>query len=308
MAAALDFCLGDPKFLPHPVCFLGILISFWQKLYYPLKNKLLAGALLLFSCLLSVGVLLILLFALLNPFPYLLEIVEIYLLYAALAWKSLKKESSYVAEAVMQEDLPLARKMLSYIVGRDTAALSFKQCLSGTIETVAENTIDGIIAPLFYMLIGYFLGIHAILVWLFNTVSTLDSMVGYKNDKYRQFGTFSARCDDLLNFIPARIGSFFLLLGGGLAGFSLKKGWQIFLRDRLNHKSPNSAHPESAMAGLLGIRLGGPSFYGGNLLDKPYMGDDCREIDVDSYVNCCKIVDYGVILFLLAIFLLIWRW
>ena len=187
-----------------------------------------------------------------------------------------------------------ARKYLSYIVGRDTQNLNKGQIISAVIETVAENSIDGVIAVLFYMIGGYFLGIPALLAYLYKAASTLDSMVGYKNKRYLQFGYASAKLDDILNFIPARFGALVMLLSGAISGNNAKEGFRIFKRDRKNHSSPNSAHSESVIAGLLGVRLGGGNYYFGEYVSKPYIGDDKKEVEIKDMEKVYNILDLSV--------------
>ena len=162
---------------------------------------------------------------------------------------------------------------LSYLVGRDTEELDEESVIKAAIETSAENTIDGFVAPLFYILIGNIFGLGLVLGYIYKSVNTLDSMVGYKNDRYMDFGYFSAKFDDVLNFIPARIGSMLMIVAGLILGYDWKNGMKIFKRDRKNHSSPNSAHSESVVAGLLNIQLGGANRYFGKIVKKPVIGD-----------------------------------
>ena len=244
------------------------------------------------------GVLLALLLFL-AQWPWLRAAVVVYLLYAALAWRSLQVEPGYVISALRSGNLPRARKMLSYVVGRDTENLNRQQIIKATVETIAENTIDGVLAPLFYMALGYLAGggLGAVLAaWLYKAVNTMDSMVGYKNDRYREFGTCAARLDDVANLLPARLGAMLMLLAGGMLGLDAMAGWRVWWRDRYAHKSPNSAQSESVVAGLLGLRLGGPSYYFGKLVVKPTIGDERREPQLADYTATCRILNWSVIL------------
>lgn len=189
------------------------------------------------------------------------------------------------------------------IVGRSTENLSREKIIDATVETVAENTIDGVVSPAFFMIIGLFFKAPLEGVLFYKIVNTLDSMVGYKSEKYIEFGKFSAIIDDILNFIPARIGSFIMLLAGAILNFNFKNGFKIFIRDRKKHLSPNSAHSESAVAGLLGIRLGGPNYYHGKLVEKDYIGDELREIDIDCIDKANSILFTTDIIIIIIVFL-----
>ncbi len=293
LSLLLDYLFGDPKFLPHPVALVGRLMAFYEKLFYPQRrgqSYFRQGVLLVLAVLLTVGLALGALLILLGGWPLVQFLVGVYLLYAALAWRSLQVEPG---------NLPRARKMLSYVVGRDTENLNNQQILKATLETIAENTIDGVLAPLFYMCLGYlWLGLPGavVLAWLYKAVNTMDSMVGYKNDRYREFGTCAARLDDVANLLPARLGAMLMLLAGSMLGYDAAGGWRIWLRDRYAHKSPNSAQSESVLAGLLGLRLGGPAYYFGKLVVKPTIGDERRAPQLADYDKACRVLNWSVIL------------
>lgn len=301
LSVLIDFFLGDPKGFPHPIVLVGKLVSFYEKIFYRGKNKKLMGFLFLTAVLVSVGGVLWLLLWFLHRWPILYWIVSIYLMYTALAWRSLKKETGYVIEALNKNDLPKARKMVSYVVGRDTENLTEEEVIKADIETLGENTIDGVLAPMFYMMLGYFFTLPVVFVYLYKTINTLDSMVGYKNEKYADFGYFSAKLDDVVNYLPARIGSLLMLLAGFVLRLNTKGGWYIYKRDRYAHNSPNSAQSESVIAGLLNIQLGGTHCYFGKEVYKPTIGDDIRPISRDDYTKCCTILDLSVF-FILLIF------
>lgn len=203
--------------------------------------------------------------------------LETFMCYQMLAVKSLKAESMRVYEALKKPDLPGARTAVSMIVGRDTRSLSAAGVTKAAVETIAENTSDGIIAPLFYMAIG-----GPALMFLYKGINTMDSMVGYKNEKYLHFGRYAAKLDDIANYIPARISAWLMILASFFAGFDWKNAKKIFLRDRYNHASPNSAQTEAVMAGALDIQLAGNAFYFGKLYEKPTIGDAVREVETED--------------------------
>lgn len=301
LSLLLDYLLGDPKFLPHPVALVGKLVALYEKLLYPEERakRFRRGALLAALVLLTVGLVLAALLAALARWPLAQFAAGVYLLYAALAWRSLQVEPGYVVAALRTGNLSQARKMLSYVVGRDTENLNGQQIIKATLETIAENTIDGVLAPLFYMCLGYFgFGLPGAVLgaWLYKAVNTMDSMIGYKNDRYREFGTFAARLDDVANLLPARLGAMLMLLAGAMLGYDAAGGWRVWLRDRYAHKSPNSAQSESVLAGLLGLRLGGPAYYFGKLVVKPTIGDERRAPQLADYGRACRVLNWSVIL------------
>lgn len=203
--------------------------------------------------------------------------VESFMCYQILATKSLKVESDKVYRALKTEGIEQARKAVSMIVGRDTNSLMEEGVTKAAVETVAENTSDGIIAPLFYMMIG-----GAVLGFTYKAVNTMDSMVGYKNDRYLHFGTAAARFDDVVNYIPARLAAWFMILAATVTGMDWKNAAYIYRRDRFNHKSPNAAQTESVMAGALKVQLAGNAWYFGKLYEKPTIGDPIRRIEAED--------------------------
>lgn len=280
VALLLDLLIGDPRWLPHPVVGIGHLIRLFDKgLRQIWLNERLAGVLLLFLVVtISAGTVCILLYALNSMLPLAAWIATIVVSVTCLAARSLHKESANVASALLAGDLPSARRQLSYIVGRDTDGLEEAEIWRAVVETVAENTSDGVIAPLFWLTIG-----GPVAAITYKAVSTLDSMVGYKNSRYLEMGWASAGMDDLLNYIPARLSALLLIMAAPMAGCSAVGAARITLRDRLNHPSPNSGHPEAAAAGALGVRLGGACSYGGISSFKEYIGDPLQPIDEHSY-------------------------
>ena len=279
IAVVLDLLIGDPPNWPHPVRLIGRIITGLEKWIRKTFVNLKIGGFVLLICTVFAVVTPLVLINVMIPPPF-LRIINIYLLYCALACKSLWNEANKVKKYLKRQDLVGARKQLAMIVGRDTEHLEEGDIVRGVVETVSENTVDGILSPLFYMLIGAPLGISLYLAWIFKAVSTLDSMVGYKQLHYADIGYASAKTDDFLNLIPARLGAVMLILSGLFLKLDVKSGITVFLRDRKNHDSPNSAHPESAVAGLLGIQLGGTNHYFGKSVYKPTIGTPTMALKV----------------------------
>lgn len=273
-AFILDMIFGDPAWLYHPIRLIGKLISATEKGLRSLFPKTktgerTAGFLLLIIVVgVTFGVSAGVLFCVSLIHPWAAVLLETFWMYQILAMKCLKDESAKVYRAVCQKDIALSRKMISYLVGRDTSNLTFGEIIKATVETVAENTTDGVLAPMIFMAIG-----GAPLGFAYKAVNTLDSMVGYKNDKYRYFGTCSAKFDDAVNFIPARIAGILMILAAFFCGYDAKGAGKVFFRDRNKHLSPNSAQTESACAGALGLQLGGTHDYFGKPVEKPTIGD-----------------------------------
>ena len=276
----LDCVLGDPRRFPHPICLIGNFISFMEKVLRRIFPKSERGELAAGAVLAAVvpaaafGVSFVILMLCQAVSPVLKFAVETFFCYQIFAAKSLKDESMRVYRYVEAGDIENSRKYLSWIVGRDTKELSFEKIDKAVVETVAENTSDGVVAPLIFMVIG-----GAPLAFLYKGVNTLDSMVGYKNDRYLYFGRASAKLDDFLNFIPARLTGLAMCAGAFFTGLDFRSAFRIYRRDRKNHSSPNSAHPESACAGALNVQLGGDAYYFGKLYRKKTIGDDIRPVD-----------------------------
>lgn len=273
----LDLWLGDPQTKLHPIRLIGNLIAICERalrrIFPQTKTgeRLAGGLLVLLVVLCSTGIPALLLWLCYRLSPWLALGVDALLCWLLLAMKSLRVESMRVYDALMAEDLTLAREKVSWIVGRDTANLDASGVASAAVETVAESAVDGIVSPLLYIAVGF-----APLGFAYKAVNTMDSMVGYRNEKYRYFGTAAARLDDALNFIPARIGGALMCLAARLCGEDARGAWRIFRRDRRAHASPNSAHTEAAMAGALGLTLGGDAAYFGEIHHKPTQGDGRR--------------------------------
>lgn len=281
----LDLIFGDPHWLPHPICLIGNLIGFLEKnlrrLLAPGKTALLLGGALMVVIVLSlsyaVPYAVLMLAEQVNPWlRFALETVMFYQIFAT---KCLRDESMKVYTALHNNDLEDARVKLSWIVGRDTKELTAEEVTKGAVETVAENTADGIIAPMFYMFIG-----GAPLAFLYKGINTMDSMVGYKNDKFLYFGRCAAKLDDVANFIPARITGILMILASYFLNMNSAGAWKIFWRDRYNHLSPNSAMTESVTAGALNIQLGGDHYYFGKLVHKDTIGDNIRPVVAEDIV------------------------
>lgn len=287
----LDLLFGDPRCYPHPVRCIGWLIDQTEKITRKVwGNEYVAGGITVFTVLFLVWGVLHLLFSAVSVFPpWCTDAIAIFVVYTCIAVKDLKKESMAVYEALVQrESLVRVRSCVARIVGRDTAELDREGVLRATVETVAENMADGIIAPLFWVvvasIIGNFFGGNAIIYaamggLLYKAVNTMDSMIGYKNATYLKFGRVAARLDDCLNWLPARLTGLGIVAAAYILGLNSTGAWQIFKRDRLSHSSPNAGHPESAVAGALGLSLCGPAMYFGEQVDKPYIGDNLRQIE-----------------------------
>ena len=293
LALLLDLAVGDPHWLPHPVVAIGHLIHRLDRgLRCNRLNLRLAGILLLLLVVIcSAGTTWILLQSITALLPLAGWFAAVIVSSTCLAARSLHTESARVASALLAGDLPLARSHLSYIVGRDTDGLEEPEIWRAVVETVAENTSDGIIAPLFWLTVG-----GPVAAMAYKAVSTLDSMVGYRNDRYLQMGWASARMDDLLNFVPARISALLLVIAAPLAGCSASDAARITLRDRLKHPSPNSGHPEAAAAGALGVRLGGAASYSGIPSWKEYIGDSLQPPDERAYRGMIRLMYISTLL------------
>jgi adenosylcobinamide-phosphate synthase len=277
-SVVLDFLLGDPRWLPHPVRWIGNLIALLEKHLYPSHRsralEFISGMVL---CALVVAITAGTGFLLVRS-SQLLSIhavftVETLIGFYCLSARSLAREANLVRKHLSQGDLAAARHAVSMIVGRDTANMNEHEIARATVETIAENITDGIVSPLFYLALG-----GPVAALAFKGVSTMDSMIGYRNVRYRHFGTFAARLDDILNFIPARLTGFIMIpLAAAITKKNLQKSLQAVYRDRKKHPSPNSAHGEAAVAGALNIELGGEATYNGRISLKPYLNEGGRQ-------------------------------
>lgn len=306
LALVLGFCIdlifGDPHSIPHPVVLIGRLISATEKLVRKISPKTVrgenvaGGVLWLLVVLISTAVPLGILYLGYKISPWLGLALESIMCWQILATKSLKVESMKVYTALKAGDPAEYRRAVSMIVGRNTAALDDRAVARAAVETVAENTSDGIIAPMLYLAIG-----GAPLGFFYKAVNTMDSMLGYVEMPYKNIGLVPAKMDDFFNFLPARLSALLMLLAGGLEGLDIRRGWRIWRRDRRNHASPNSAQTESVCAGLLGLRLAGDAYYHGVLHKKPYIGDPVREIEYEDIPRACRLL-YGTAMVSLVLF------
>jgi adenosylcobinamide-phosphate synthase len=311
-ALVLDLLLGDPRWYPHPVRGIGWLCTQFEKVFRRLPMRKSFGGFLtvLFVIISTCGIVSVLLLSASNISQLLENVIAVILLYTTIAVRDLLRHSNRVYSALIDSDLGKARTEVGKIVGRDTAELTEEGVAKACVETVAENMVDGITAPLFYAVLFSLaapifglspISCAAIGAFFYKSVNTMDSMIGYKNSTYIEFGKVAALLDDLVNFLPARLSSWFLVAASVLLQLNYKKSHTIFLRDRLNHSSPNAGHPEAAVAGALGIQLGGPSSYFGQTIDKPYIGDNLRDAKPEDIATTNRLVVYGATLFFLIL-------
>ncbi|MBP1640783.1 MAG: cobalamin biosynthesis protein CobD [Bacteroidetes bacterium] len=278
-AFLLDALLGDPRRLPHPIRLFGNIIAIFEQRWNRGKYRFQKGALLTILLVCGVWAIFYVAEQLLQPYPVAAYLFAVVFVFYGLANRSLIGEALEVEKVLSNEGLEAGRKRLSWIVGRDTSQLNSTQIRTAVLETLAENLSDGVVAPLFYYAIG---GVP--LMFAYKMVNTLDSMIGYKSERYRQFGCFAARTDDVFNFIPARVTALLMLLvtfRWNVLPFVLKYGPK--------HASPNSGYPESAMAGILKCRFGGPNVYHGVLVEKPFIGTNQREITTKDIRRACAV-------------------
>lgn len=282
-----DLVIKDPVTNFHPIAIIGKFISYIDNKIN--KRSYFNGFILAAIVIVTVQIIttfILFLFKIKILYYILANIIVFFMLCS----KTLYFESNRIFINLRDSNISDARRNLSGIVGRDTKNLSKKEIIKATIETISENTIDGLIAPIFFMIIGLFFNLSINLLVFYKTVNTLDSMVGYKNDKYFKVGYFSAKLDDLLNYIPARLGALIILISGLLLGHNIKDGIKIYSRDKSNHLSPNSAHSEAAVAGLLGIKLGGDNSYFGKVVNKKEIGDEKNNIKEDMIRSTNRIM------------------
>jgi adenosylcobinamide-phosphate synthase len=307
----LDFLLGDPRWYPHPVKIIGNAAQKLENVFRKLlKNPRTAGiATTAATLFLSVATVIFLFLITISISQYAEIALAVILLYSLIATKDLIVHSNHVHKTLYpSENIEEARVAVAQIVGRDTAAMSAEEVSRACVETVAENMVDGITAPLFWAVVCSLfasftpfseIAMAVIGMLAYKVINTMDSMFGYKNARYLAFGWAPARLDDLANFIPARLSAFAIILTAFLMKYDGRESWKIFRRDRLNHASPNAGHTEAALAGALGIQLGGRSSYFGCVQKKPYIGDPGRKISSDCILDTNKIILVSAGIFLL---------
>ena len=298
----MDLIIGDPHWMYHPVRVIGKFITFLEDMLRKTFPKTKDGerksgfVLVVLVCGISVFTVwgLMKLAYYLNFWcGFLLEVIMCYQLFAV---RSLKDESMKVYKELAKQDLEASRKAVSMIVGRDTENLTIEGVTKATVETIAENTSDGTLAPMFYMFIG-----GPVLGWFYKAVNTMDSMVGYKNEKYLNFGRYAAKFDDVMNFIPARLCGWLMILASMFLKMDWKNAKKIFVRDRFNHASPNSAQTEAVMAGALRIQLAGDAWYFGKRYEKPIIGDALRPVEIEDIPRANRLL-YATAIVSLIIF------
>lgn len=299
IATILDFIIGDPYWFPHPVIYIGKLIRFLEnkgreKISNKYNLKKYGLFIVITVCLLTFSIPYVLLL-ILKPFPYVYHLVNILILWTTIAAKCLHVEGKKIYYSLEKNDIEDARVKLSYIVGRDTTQLSKNEIIRADVETIAENASDGIIAPLFYAMIG-----GAPLAMMYKGINTMDSMLGYMNEKYKDIGFFPAKIDDVLNFIPARLTGALMCFVSPIVRGNIINSFKIMIRDRKNHKSPNCAYPEGACAGALRVQLGGTNVYFGEVMKKPTIGDKIVELDNIHIDDSIKLMYGAEILFLIV--------
>lgn len=295
----LDLIFGDPPNWPHPVRWIGHLINLVQakvRIRCKTEQTLKWGGLILWSIVVGAtyGVSWLIL-TIVSEITWLHWLIQTLMIYTILATKCLSDAAMSVFKALQSGSLDDSRTQLSYIVGRDTGQLQPDQITRATVETVAENSVDGVIAPLFFLFIG---GVP--LAMAYKAINTLDSMVGYKTPKYRAIGYFSAKIDDVANYIPARISWLLLTAAAALLGMNYRQALRIGWRDRYQHKSPNCAWSEATVAGALGVRLGGPNVYFGEVIEKPWLGDLQREVEAEDIRRTIRLMYAASVLALIS--------
>ena len=301
-AYIVDLIIGDPHRFPHPVVIIGKFVGFLERGMGGFIDKKKAGIILWFTVVIPVyfitlGIVEGCFF--INPLFGM--IISVFLASLTLATKSLYDESKTVLNALNRGNMEEARKRLSMIVGRDTKDLNEEEILRAVIETVSENLSDGILTPMFYLTLG---GVP--LAMAYKAVNTLDSMVGYKNDEYRDIGCFSAKMDDMANLIPARLTGFIIIFSAFILRLNWRDSWRIMRRDGQNHSSPNSGISEAAVAGSLGIQLGGENRYFGEIVRKPTIGDKIKEIDKRDIKKAWVIMFTSSLLMAFACLTVLW--
>ncbi|PRR78284.1 cobalamin biosynthesis protein [Clostridium liquoris] len=289
LAVIIDWIMGDPYWFPHPVIYIGKLIGFLDKKGRKIcKNnkglKAFGGLIVIIVASISFIIPFSMLYLAKNNF-WVYNILNIIILWTTLSAKCLKNEAIKVYYALKNKNIEDARIKLSYIVGRDTKKLTEGEIVRADVETVAENASDGVIAPLFYGIIG-----GAPLAMMYKGINTMDSMLGYMNEKYLYIGFFPAKTDDVFNYIPARISGILMCLTAPVVKGNILQSFRIMIRDRKNHKSPNCAYPEAATAGAMGVQIGGTNVYFGQVVYKPTIGDKNKELNFVHIFHSIKLM------------------
>ena len=290
IAYVLDLIFGDPQNIIHPVQIIGKMINIGEKSLLgkkyksDRKYKFFAGMILNITVI-SLTYEITYLIRRISENSIIFTVAEIYLMYTVFSINSLAREGNRVYNILKEGNIERARKDLSYLVSRDTGTMDEKMIIRSTMETISENTVDGIVAPMLYMFLG---GLP--LSMTYKAINTFDSMVGYKNEKYMDFGKFSAKLDDVANFIPARITGILIVIASVILGYDYKNSLKIFIRDRKNHSSPNSGHAEAGVAGALGVQFGGRVSYFGKEVDKPVIGDKIKDFELEDIKKNIKIM------------------
>ncbi len=297
LAVVLDWIFGDPRWLPHPVKGIGWLALTLEKLFRKCFSPLFAGIVTVITVIgITLGVTYAVVEGARQVLPWLANVACVIIMYLTFAARDLELHAKRVFQALEQGNIKKARSRAALMVGRDTENLDESQVVRATVESVAENTVDGVIAPIIFAFLAGPLGAMA-----YKAVSTLDSTFGYKNQRYLQFGWAAARLDDLVNWLPARLTAPLMAIGAGLAGMRAKGALRIFIRDHPNHPSPNSGWPEAAMAGALGVRLGGMSYYQNRPSCKPGIGDAILPLNRAMILQANRLTKVTTLLLLLML-------
>jgi len=288
-----DLLLGDPEKPFHPIRWMGKAIEFFEPIFRSFfQGKQLSGAIFAIFLILSSWTLTYAVILLANfIYPGMDILIEIIFIFYTLSIHSLILAGMSVYEHLKNDQIEKARFSVSMIVGRDTRSLNQTGLTRATIETIAENFVDGIVSPLFFAVIG-----GAPLAMAYKMINTLDSMVGYKNKKYRFFGCFAAKIDDITNWIPARLSVVFISIASKMIGCSFKNAWQTAIHEGANHLSPNSGYPEAAFSGALGVRLNGPNIYHGKLVEKPFIGKNFPNPKPEQIVQACCLLLFSALI------------
>lgn len=301
LAFIADLIFGDPASIPHPVVIIGKLISFLDKNLRKVfpdtdRGRFFAGLAMAKTVMIaSLAVSLIISAILLKISPILFGLIQLWWCWQCLAVKSLSSEAKNIYEKLSGGSIEESRLAVARVVGRDTSELTHEEITKATIETIAENFTDGVVAPMMYMSI-----FGAPLALMYKAVNTMDSMVGYKNEKYLFFGRAAAKIDDFFNYIPARFAAIMWIIASGISGYSMKDSYRVWKRDRRKHSSPNSAQTEAACAGALGIQLAGPAYYFGTHYDKQYIGDKKRAVEPEDIRRTDRIMHVGALISLVV--------